>query len=92
MGKNLTILTKDINSKAEVEKTGSEDIIGRQCIYKATWVSPDQATEKQIDHIHIKKFIRFMEGMRAKKGRNIDSSHHLEVTKLKLDLKKYWTT
>lgn len=68
MGKNLTILTKDINSKAEVEKTGFEDIIGRQCIYKATWVSPDQATEKQIDHIHIRKVYKVHGRHESKEG------------------------
>ncbi|VDP27341.1 unnamed protein product [Schistosoma curassoni] len=62
-------------------------------IHKATWISPDHTTENQIDHICInKKFRRTIEDMRARRGADIASDHHLAVTNLKLKLKKNWTT
>ncbi|KAK4467960.1 hypothetical protein MN116_000228 [Schistosoma mekongi] len=62
-------------------------------IHKTTWVSPDHITENQIDHICInKKFRRTMEDVRARRGADIASDHHLVVTKMKPKLRKHWTT
>jgi endonuclease/exonuclease/phosphatase family metal-dependent hydrolase len=47
-------------------------------IHKGTWVSPDQNTINQIDHVFIntnKKAIR--EDVRSLRGPNIDSDHFL---------------
>ncbi|VDP29660.1 unnamed protein product [Schistosoma margrebowiei] len=62
-------------------------------IHKITWTSPDHTTQNQIDHICInKKFRRTMEDVRTKRGADIASDHHLLIAKMKLKLKKYWTT
>ncbi|VDP29139.1 unnamed protein product, partial [Schistosoma margrebowiei] len=56
-------------------------------IHKTTWTSPDHTTQNQIDHICINKTFR-----RTKRGADIASDHHLLVAKMKLKLKKHWTT
>ena len=57
-------------------------------IHKATWVSPDQRTENQIDHICIsQQFRRSMQDVRVHRGADAASDHHLVLTKLKLKLK-----
>ncbi|VDP49581.1 unnamed protein product [Schistosoma curassoni] len=62
-------------------------------IHKTTWTSPDHTTQNQIDHICInKKFGRTMEDVRTKRGADIASDHHLLVAKMRLKLKKHWTT
>ncbi|VDP30437.1 unnamed protein product [Schistosoma curassoni] len=62
-------------------------------IHKATWISPDHTTENQIDHVCInKKFRRTMEDVRTRRGADIAPDHHLVVAKMKLKLKKNWTT
>ncbi|VDP63336.1 unnamed protein product [Schistosoma mattheei] len=62
-------------------------------IHKITWTSPDHTTQNQIDHFCINEtFRRTMEDVRTKRGADITSDHHLLVTKMKLKLKKYWTT
>ncbi|VDP63998.1 unnamed protein product [Schistosoma curassoni] len=67
-------------------------IFPHKCIHKATWISPDHTTENQIDHICInKKFRRTTEDVRARRGANIASDHHLVLANLKPKLKKGWT-
>ncbi|VDO52942.1 unnamed protein product [Schistosoma margrebowiei] len=62
-------------------------------IHKTTWTSPDHTTQNQIDHICINKtFRRTIEDVRTKRGADIASDHHLLVAKMKLKLKKHWTT
>ncbi|VDO69787.1 unnamed protein product [Schistosoma margrebowiei] len=62
-------------------------------IHKTTWTSPDHTTQNQIDHICInKKFRRTMEDVRIKRGADIASHHHLLAAKMKMKLKKHWTT
>jgi len=54
-------------------------------IHKSTWVSPDSATENQIDHVCIsKKFRRSLQDVRVRRGADVASDHHLVVAKLKL--------
>ncbi|VDP31657.1 unnamed protein product, partial [Schistosoma margrebowiei] len=61
--------------------------------HKTTWTSQDHTTQNQIDHICInKKFRRTMEDVRTNRGADIASDHHLLVAKMKLELKKHWTT
>ena len=61
--------------------------------HKVTWMSPDQVTENQIDHIGIsRKFRRSMLDVRAKRGVDAASDHHLIVTKQILELKMYRTS
>ena len=58
-------------------------------IHKATWVSPGQVTENQIDHICIsKKFRRTLEDVSVKRGADASSDHYLLTAKLKLKLKR----
>ncbi|VDP66896.1 unnamed protein product [Schistosoma curassoni] len=68
-------------------------IFSHKRIHEITWASPDHTTQNQINHICIdKKLKRTMEDVRSKRGANIASGHHLLVAKMKLKLKKYWTT
>ncbi|CAB3986927.1 Hypothetical predicted protein [Paramuricea clavata] len=59
-------------------------------IHQATWVSPDQTTENQIDHLCInKKFRRSLQDVRVKRRADVASDHRLVVEMLKL--RKNWT-
>lgn len=61
-------------------------------VHKATWVSPDLSTENQIDHVCItKKFRRSLQDVRARRGADIASDHHLLVAKVQLKLKRKFT-
>ncbi|VDP70783.1 unnamed protein product [Schistosoma mattheei] len=61
-------------------------------MYKAPWVSLDNTTENQVDHIYINnKFTRSIKEARIKKGADIAPDHHLVVAKMKLKLKNHWT-
>ena len=54
-------------------------------IHKATWVSPDQVTENQIDHIGINKMLRSsLQDVRVKRGADDASNRPLVTAKLKL--------
>ena len=58
-------------------------------IHKATWMSPDQNTHNQIDHICIKKrFRRSLRDVRVYRSADVASDHHLLVGKIKLTLKR----
>ena len=58
-------------------------------IHKATWISPDQVTENQIDHICIsKKFRRSLIDVRVKRGADAASDHQLLTAKVKLKLRR----
>ena len=58
-------------------------------IHKATWVSPDQVTENQIDHIGINTmFRRSLEDVRVKRGADVASDHHIVTARLKLKLRR----
>ena len=49
-------------------------------IHKVTWVSPDNHTENQIDHICInKRFRRSVQDVRVYRGADVASDHHLVV-------------
>ena len=59
-------------------------------IHKATWVSPDGATENQTDHFCIaRRFRRSLEDARVLRGADIGSDHHLLLAKVKLRLKNH---
>jgi hypothetical protein len=48
--------------------------------HKVLWVSPDNITENQIDHIAIsKRFRRSVLDVRNKRGADIGSDHHLMI-------------
>ena len=50
-------------------------------IHKVAWVSPDNSTENQINHICInKKFRRSLQDVRARRGADVASDHHLVIT------------
>ena len=58
-------------------------------VHKATWISPDQNTENQIDHICIsRKFRRSLMDCRVKRGADAASDHHLLTAKIKLKLRR----
>ena len=59
-------------------------------VHKATWVSPDNMTTNQIDHICIAlKFRRSLLDVRVKRGADVASDHHLLVGKCRLKLKNH---
>ena len=61
-------------------------------IHKATWVSPDQVTENQIDHIGINTmFRRSLQDVWVKRGADVASDHHfVTASKIKTQPKKKW--
>lgn len=53
--------------------------------HKVTWVSPDEKTENQIDHICInQEWIKGLLDVRNKRGADIGSDHHLLTAKIQL--------
>ena len=64
-------------------------VFAHKRIHKATWVSPDQVTENQIDHIGINKmFRRSLQDVHVKRGADVASDHHLVTGRLKLKLRR----
>ncbi|GFR66118.1 endonuclease-reverse transcriptase [Elysia marginata] len=58
-------------------------------VHKATWVSPDNVTENQIDHFCVsQRFRRSLNDVIVQRGADIGSDHHMLLGKLKLRLKK----
>ncbi|VDP78501.1 unnamed protein product [Schistosoma mattheei] len=81
------------NSYAFIKLIIGSTIFPHKRIHKATWISTEHTTENQINHIYINKLIqRTMQDVRIKRGADIDTDHHLAVAKMKLKLKKQWTT
>ncbi|XP_063411298.1 craniofacial development protein 2-like [Mytilus trossulus] len=55
--------------------------------HKITWVSPNEVTENQIDHIAISQRWRSsLQDVRNKRGADIASDHHLIIAKIQLKL------
>ena len=64
-------------------------IFKKKNIHKATWVSPDQRTANQIDHIAIsKKWRKSLQDVTVKRGAEIGSDHFLVCAEIKLKLAK----
>ena len=58
-------------------------------IHKITWNSPDGKTSNQIDHIAVNgKWRRSLQDVRAYRGADVNSDHHLLVATIKLKLRK----
>ena len=59
-------------------------------IHKATWISPDDKIENQIDHFCIsRKFRRSLEDVRAVRGADVGTDHHMVLGKFRLHLKRH---
>ena len=59
-------------------------------IHKATWISPNHVTENQINHICIsRKFRRSWRDVRAMRGDDVSSDHHLRMKTMGLRLKRF---
>ena len=62
-------------------------------IHITTWVSPDQRTHNQIDHICTgQKFRISLLDVRVKRGADAASDHHLVVGKMQLNCEGLQTT
>ena len=60
----------------------------RDC-HKVTWVSPDQRTHNQIDHVIISRRWRSsLQDVRVKRGADVGSDHHLLMAKVKVRMAK----
>ena len=60
----------------------------KEC-HKATWVSPDRRTQNQIDHVIISRRWRSsLQDVRAKRGADVGSDHHLLIAKVKIRMAK----
>lgn len=58
----------------------------RRC-HKVSWVSPDNATENQIDHIAIsRKFRGCLTNVRNKRGADAGSDHHLIMAEFRMKI------
>jgi hypothetical protein len=56
-------------------------------VHLGTWISPDQQTINQIDHVMVsKEKMRLMHDVRSKRGYNCDSDHFLIQIKIKQKL------
>ncbi|XP_062715888.1 uncharacterized protein LOC134291753 [Aedes albopictus] len=65
----------------------------RKDIHKATWRSPDQQTENQIDHVLIDgKFFSDITNVRTYRSANIDSDHYLVAVCMRSKLSTVITT
>ena len=87
--------TRNENGDKFVELCVENDLIiggtlfQHKTIHKETWTSPDGRTKNQIDHIAINQRWRTaLQDVKAIRGADIDSDHHLVLCKLKLKLKK----
>jgi len=59
-------------------------------VHKTTWISPDQRTENQIDHICInRKFRSALQDVKVHRGADVATDHHLLIAKLRLKLKRH---
>ena len=57
-----------------------------------TWISPDNWTEKKIDHICVSsRFRRSLLNDRVKRGADVASDHHLDMDRCWLKLKNFNT-
>ena len=64
-------------------------IFKHKAIHKSTWISPDNRTNNQIDHITINKKWRWsLTDVKAIRGADVGSDHNLVLCKLHLKLKK----
>ena len=61
-------------------------------IHKAPWISPNNVTENQIDHICIScKFRISWRDVRAMRGADVSSDHHLLITTVRFRFKRFTT-
>ena len=120
-GKDVMIVSGDLNAKVGADNRGHEEIMGshgigedndngdrlmnfcntnglviggtifpHKDIHKVTWISPDDKTENQIDHICInRRFRRTLQDVKVARGADIGSDHNLVIGKLRLTLKKF---
>ena len=59
-------------------------------IQKATWISPNQVTDNQIDHIRIgRKFRKSWQDVRVTRGADVSSDYYLLMTTVRLRLKRF---
>ena len=80
-----------LDTCAQYEFVVGGSVFPHKNIHKATWVSPDHTTTNQIDHICINtKFRRSLLDVKAKRGADVASDHHLVTAKLKLKLRRHW--
>jgi endonuclease/exonuclease/phosphatase family metal-dependent hydrolase len=79
-------LFSELRASCDLIKGGK--VFPHKTCHKVSWVSPDNITENQIDHIEIsKRFRRFLLDVRNKAGAVMGSDHHLMIANFSL---KYW--
>lgn len=88
--------TQSENGELLIELCGNHNLkIGgtlfehKKC-HKVTWISPDQKSENQIDHICISnKWRNALIDVRNKRGADADTDHHLLMAKMRFEFTKH---
>ncbi|XP_039291250.1 craniofacial development protein 2-like [Nilaparvata lugens] len=76
-----------INFCDEYELVIGGTIFPHKRCHKVSWVSPDNATENQIDHIAIsRKFRGCLTNVRNKRGADVGSDHHLIMAEFRMKI------
>ncbi|XP_008179458.1 craniofacial development protein 2-like [Acyrthosiphon pisum] len=83
--------TRLINMAMSKELGISSTYFPRKNIHKHTWVSPNELTKNQIDHVMIsKKHMSCISNVRSYRGADADTDHYLIIAHFRIRLSSKW--